>query len=227
MSSSNNPSYTITFEKEPQITRNYSAGTLTLTTEPLPLQTPHQYHRNMWEIFKHFAISMHTENNVSRELPRSLYFQFVHDGRVQRGLYTIQMPRLVRIDKLTPNTPQKDMVKFHVEYDTSTTPHFITCTLLLHPSYEMRSGLYACSMSFHLSNPHWRLEDALYSGCDDCWDISKVLKNVPQDQQSSCDGHFVLNVLRYTAPLPPKRCSSWSEGPVAKFAREFKSVFFA
>jgi hypothetical protein len=200
---------------------------VTVKTAPLRIDTPDLYKKHMWDVLKYMANCMHTDLNNSRDLPMYLYNQLIKQGRVRKGHYETQMPHLLRIESLHTNPEKKD-IYIKLDRDFTTKPYYVTSTLVVNPSYGLRSGLYVCSISFTASNHLWRIED-IKPHFDETWCLDDVFRQIPECQPTKCDGHFVLSILRYTAPLPPERSGKrrWAfpMGTFADLAADFKRVF--
>lgn len=207
--------------------------TLTMVTEQLPIDTPTTYAANLWVVIRTIAWCMHTDLNVFRDQPTLLYRKLINQGQSKKGLYVTQLPKLLRI-KSSSSPPNEKEVYAQFDRDFTTEPFFITGTLLVPKKCEVPDGLYTCSLTLVLTNPDWDLCKA--DGLLDVWELDEVFLHIPDGHSTACSAHFEIELLQYTAPLPPARISESKWSLASKwsalfpqwgaFAKEFKNTFF-
>lgn len=224
---------TLTLVKTSEIITSMGATpNLTVVTATLPIDTPKNYASNMWDILKILALCMHTHLNVSTEQGRLLHNMLTIQTKKQKGVYTIQLPKLLRVES-SSTVPDSKEVYIKIDHDLSTDPPFYTGTLLVPKTCGIQDGLYTSSMSFVLTNLDWDLYHMIDNG--HTWGLEEVFFNIPRGHPVDCSAHFELTLMQYTAPLPPARGTGSTNEPAWSFSfsqlhawrDEFKKTFLS
>jgi hypothetical protein len=188
----------------------------TFYVKACPIDTPEAYEKYVGHVIRLISASMYcTEEALSRQ---SLYYLLTRDGGYKKkGYYETQLPHLIHVvseqfqsidGKLTFRSQNKDDPP----------------ALCISPSHGMLSGLYTCSLSLSLSNPHWRLEYAKSIDQGKSWNLDAVFKHIPHGSPTKCNAQLTLTLLHYTAPLPQKTEPSFFHSINQKM-QEFKQIF--
>jgi hypothetical protein len=200
---------------------------------PHSITTSTAYNTYVFMVIHTLARCMNYNFKKREKLAARLYYELTLEGFKRKGHYETILPHLVRVVNTEDKCEHGDM-SFGCNRRDPVTNEYIQCAIILMQRTGVIPGLYECSIELDLSNPWWRLECSDFDHDTHTWNMAEISQGVPPGQSNACDVNITINILRYTAPLPPDdfnessswaTLKSWIPSQFERARTEFNKVF--
>ena len=174
------------------------------------IDTSDSYYEHIWNTVCLIAASTNCTYKSGRG--QNLYHALIHNGFKKKCHHETQVPHLVKVivrkKEEIDCDPTKLMFKPTLNKKTGLAE---SAMIEISPRCGISSGLYLCSLSLNLSNPHWKIELTLPDTIakdpsiiyKQGWIFDNILENIPDKHPKTCEAQITLTLMQHMGPLPP------------------------